>query len=177
MPALPLPYGLSVANPGALAGHGDLAFISQGQLLVVAGGSGKIRDLGEAGGLSPGPQFSPDGKWLAYNLATGSEWLARADGTDPHQVSREGTAQWLPGNLLRIGDVVWSISPLGSLRRKGSAPALTAWSADGKEYVYFGDGADHKEGDHVDDAMAVGSIHFAGRPPHYLVPHGHRGRP
>jgi hypothetical protein len=147
VPALRLPYGLSVANRAALAGHGNLAFISQGKLLVIAGGSGKIRDLGEVAGLnSIGPQFSPDGKWLAYDLGTGSEWLARADGTGPHQVAREGMPQWLPGNLLKIGNAVWSISSMGALRPEGSAPTLTTWSADGKEYVYLETGPTTRRG-------------------------------
>ena len=144
--ALRLPYGLSVANPAALAGHGDLAFISQGKLLVMAGGSGKIRGLGELSGLNLPPQFSPDGKWLAYDLGTGSEWLARADGADPHQVAREGVPQWLPGNFLKVGDTLWSISPTGALQPTGSAPALTAWSTDGKEYVFLETGPTTKTG-------------------------------
>lgn len=133
-----LPYGLSVAGTAVLSGHGDLAFVSRGQLLVLDGATGKIRDLGteDVGGYSA-PKFSPNGRWLAYNLGQGSEWVARADGTGAREVARQGTPEWLPNGLLVAGKELVSLSPKGPLRNAGSADGLVAWSPDGKQYVFL----------------------------------------
>ncbi|MGO9659865.1 MAG: TolB family protein [Acidimicrobiales bacterium] len=135
-----LPDGLSVANTAAFAGHGDLAFISQGQLLVLDGATGKITDLGEAADVGLPPEFSPNGQWLAYDLGRGSEWLARADGSDAKRVALQGAPQWLPNDLLMVGDELSAISSTGVLRDAGSADGLAAWSANGHEYVSLGSG-------------------------------------
>lgn len=141
-----LPYGLSVADPAALAAHGDLAFVSQGKLLVMAASTGKLTDLGGASGLQPGLQFSPNGKWLAYELGSGSVWVARADGRDGRHVPGQGPPEWLPDNRVKVGNSLWSVSSNGTLHRAGSAAALRAWSNDGKEYVFLRTGPTVKTG-------------------------------
>lgn len=79
----------------ALAGLGELAFISAGSLWVLDGSSGSLVRLPVPAGFSPStPQFSGDGKWLAY-LATRETntswqaqlWLAHGDGGGAHRVS------------------------------------------------------------------------------------------
>jgi TolB protein len=133
-----LPYGLSVADTAVFSGRGDLAFVSRGQLLVLDGATGKIRDLGtEHVGDYTAPKFSPYGRWVAYNLGRGSEWVARADGTGAREVAHQGTPEWLPNGLLVAGKELVSLSPKGSLRNAGSAAGLVAWAPDGKEYVFL----------------------------------------
>jgi hypothetical protein len=132
-----LPDGLSVANTAAFADHGDLAFISRGQLLDLDGATGKITDLGDAAGVGAPPAFSPDGRWLAYNLGQGSEWLSRADGNDAKQVALQGTPQWLPNDLLIAGNELRAVPSTGALRDEGTADGLAAWSSNGNEYVFL----------------------------------------
>ena len=123
-----LPYGLSVAGTAAFSGRGDLAFVSRGQLLVLDGATGKIRDLGtEDVGDYTAPKFSPNGRWLDYNLGQGSEWVARGDGTGAREVARQGTPDWLPNGLLVAGKELVSLPPKGPLRNAGSAAGLVAW--------------------------------------------------
>jgi WD40-like Beta Propeller Repeat len=132
----PSPEGLAVANTTAMAGQGELAFISRGRVLVLDGASGKITELGNIE-ANVGPQFSPDGDWLAYDLGQGSEWLARADGTGAREVSSRGTPDWLPGNVLVAGAKLVSVSPAGALHSVGTAADLVASSAEGHEYVFL----------------------------------------
>ncbi|MGH9107641.1 MAG: hypothetical protein ACRDZX_17785 [Acidimicrobiales bacterium] len=131
-----LPDGLSVANTAAFAGRGDLAFVSRGQVLVLDGATGQLRDLGTTDVNVP-PQFSPNADWLAYDLGQASEWLASADGAGARQVAAQGTPEWLPDGLLVAGSALVSVSPDGSLHHAGSAFGLVAWTADGKEYVFL----------------------------------------
>jgi len=100
--------GGPTVNVAAFAGYGRLAFISRNALWVVAGG--RLRKVDTPTGLHPlQPQFSPDGKWLAFvatktsadRVAGGASepsqiWLARGDGSGAHPVTGLGTA-WLVG--------------------------------------------------------------------------------
>lgn len=136
-----LPDGLSVANTAAFSGEGDLAFVSRGQLLVLDGATGGVRDLGAVNlDEYAAPEFSPNGRWLAYNLGQGTEWVAQADGSGAREVARQGTPEWLPDGLLVAGDELVSVTPNGSLRHAGSAAGLVAWTPDGKEYVFLRSG-------------------------------------
>ncbi|MGC8626828.1 MAG: hypothetical protein ACP5VR_04585 [Acidimicrobiales bacterium] len=66
-----MPYGVSVAGTAVFFGRGGPVFVSRGQLLVLGGATAKIRELGteEVRG-NVAPEFSPNGKWVAYNSTT-----------------------------------------------------------------------------------------------------------
>jgi hypothetical protein len=85
------PYG----NVRAFAGHGELAFVSRGQLWVLDGTGGALRHLRvPANYQAKSPTFSRDGRWLAFAVeptnpnyeGTHQLWLAHANGTGAHEV-------------------------------------------------------------------------------------------
>lgn len=109
------------------------------------------------------PQFSPDGEWIAYTVATPDReadadrtdvWLASWDGKESLQLTRsaanEHTARWSPdGRQLAFlsdradaeaGDQIWLIDRAGgeAQQRSHFATAITAydWSPDGKRIVF-----------------------------------------
>lgn len=68
-----------------------LAFDVLGDLYVMPARGGKARQISEGLAFDAQPVFSPDGKWIAFTSdRSGSEnlWIARADGTQPRQVTR-----------------------------------------------------------------------------------------
>jgi hypothetical protein len=92
----------SLINTSAFAGHGQLAFVSQGALWVLDGSTRSAYQVPTPGLVPVNPTFSPDGKWLAfiaskettqvevgvkYTTIVFSElWMARADGTQARPV-------------------------------------------------------------------------------------------
>jgi dipeptidyl aminopeptidase/acylaminoacyl peptidase len=98
--------GGPVVDGAALAGHGQLAFVSRGTLWVLDGSTTKLRKVPTPGLVPDDPSFSPDGRWLAFvaskeigrnyggdvvsTVLSSELWIARADGTDAHPV--EGIA-------------------------------------------------------------------------------------
>jgi len=98
------------AEPSVSPDHGEIAFVSGGDVWSVPSSGGTARLLAVAGGHARRPLFSPDGKRIAY-------------------VSTEPGAS---------GIYVLTLDG-GSLRRltyDDQVPELSAWSADGR-YVYF----------------------------------------
>jgi hypothetical protein len=53
-------------NTTAFYGHGDLAFVSLGDLYVLDGASRHVVNVTGADLAASGPRFSPNGKWLTY---------------------------------------------------------------------------------------------------------------
>jgi dipeptidyl aminopeptidase/acylaminoacyl peptidase len=68
-----------VVDARAFRGHGILAFVSQGNLWVLDGRDGSLREVSHGHGATD-PQFSPDGRWLAFT-SNFQVWIARSDGT------------------------------------------------------------------------------------------------
>lgn len=137
--AFALPAGLSVANLSAWHGHGDLAFISEGRLMVLDGADDSIRVLSTSVAGVTSPTFSPNGRWLLYGSAAGSWWLSRSNGSYPHRLSAS-TATWLPTGRLLVGDSIVSIGENGTPHTQRAAPAgLEGWSANGSAYVFASD--------------------------------------
>lgn len=126
-----------VATTSALRGRGDLAFVSLGQLWVISGATADLRAVSAPGGEAADPQFSPDGKWLAYvQQASDQLYIAAADGASPHAVRGSSGGTWLPdGELLGNGGL-WAVSPDGMLRRLGPAPPVAGVSPDGKRFAF-----------------------------------------
>jgi dipeptidyl aminopeptidase/acylaminoacyl peptidase len=99
--------GGPVVNVGAFSHHGALAFVSHNALWLLDGKTRALRRMPlPSGYFAPqAPQFSSDGKWLAYlasspNGVTPSQvWLARSDGSGAHRV---------PGLPSPVGIVGWS---------------------------------------------------------------------
>jgi Tol biopolymer transport system component len=101
----------------------------------------------------PGPQFSPDGKKLAYmsdRAGTMEIWISNSDGSNGFQLSAvggAGTPRWSPDSLAVAFDAT---TPNGSkivtMNLHGGAPLILtqdafhsvcpSWSHDGK-WVYF----------------------------------------
>jgi Tol biopolymer transport system component/DNA-binding winged helix-turn-helix (wHTH) protein len=102
----------------------------------------------------PGPQFSPDGKKLAYmsdRSGTMEIWVSSRDGSNPFQLTAvgvAGTPRWSPDSQSIVFD---ANSPDGpkvlTINLRGGAPQVLtpdkfesevpSWSRDGK-WIYFG---------------------------------------
>jgi Tol biopolymer transport system component/DNA-binding winged helix-turn-helix (wHTH) protein len=101
------------------------------------------------------PQYSPDGRYIAFESGRGTEsysgiWIANLDGREPRQVVKfwSGTPRWSPDgqwlafdsfeNTGRFG--VWVVEASGSMpRRLTNRPeddVVPSWSQDGA-HVYF----------------------------------------
>jgi Tol biopolymer transport system component/DNA-binding winged helix-turn-helix (wHTH) protein len=102
----------------------------------------------------PGPQFSPDGRRLAYmsdRNGTMEIWIANRDGSNPFQltaVGSAGTPRWSPDSQAVVFDVTTPDgSKIVSMNLHGGAPQIVtpdtfhnvcpSWSRDGK-WIYFG---------------------------------------
>jgi hypothetical protein len=87
------PGGPSV-NLSAMRDQGELAFVSRDEVYLIDGAAGKVHEISVAQGRAAvDPTFSPDGKWVAYETESSQTpayafqlWVARADGTDRHQI-------------------------------------------------------------------------------------------
>ena len=89
-------------NTTPFYGHGDLAFVSLGDLYVLDGASRHVVNVTGADVAASDPEFSPNGKWLTYETDQGeTSWLARADGLGSKRLA--GTASWLPNGQLALG--------------------------------------------------------------------------
>jgi TolB protein len=78
-------------TPGAKADKYDIYKIS-------ADGGEEIR-LTNSPGLSDGPEFSPDGKWIYFNSTRSGLmqlWRMRPDGSAQEQVTNDGWNNWFP---------------------------------------------------------------------------------
>ena len=101
----------------------------------------------------PAPQFSPDGKKLAYMSdysGTMEIWVSNRDGSNPFQltaVGLAGTPRWSPDSQSIVFDATSSDGPkVLSISLHGGAPLLLtpdkfesevpSWSRDGK-WIYF----------------------------------------
>ena len=144
-PARSAPAG-PVVDRAAFAGHGSLAFVSQGRLYLLDRST--LTAVSGPGQDASSPQFSPDGRWLAYHAGSGREYLARADGTGARSVGPGGATQdWLPNGDLVAADSIWRVSADGTLSRIGALPpGLTAWSSDGSRFVFFARTLDRMSG-------------------------------
>ena len=126
-----------IVDRAAFAGHGRLAFVSQGRLYLLDGST--LTAVSPAGQAASGPEFSPDGRWLTYRTASGQEYLARADGSGARPVGPAPETQtWLPDGDLVAGPSIWRVSAGGTLTAVGALPhRLVAWSPHGGRYVFF----------------------------------------
>lgn len=101
----------------------------------------------------PGPQFSPDGKKLAFmsdRSGTMEIWVSNRDGSNPFQLSAvggAGTPRWSPDSHSIVFDVnTTSGAKIVSMDVRGGAPQILtqdsfhsvcpSWSHDGK-WIYF----------------------------------------
>src|SRR5216684_5836121 len=125
-------------NARAFAGHGDLAFVSNGTLYVLDGATGALRRVADLPLDEGGPQFSPNGQWLLYPGATATSFLARSDGTGARKLP--GSANWLPdGDLSVSTGSAPKASVVGSNGTLHPAPSSASSArpvGTGTEYVY-----------------------------------------
>ena len=104
----------------------------------------------------PGPQFSPDGKKLAYmsdRSGTMEIWVSDRDGRNPVQLTalgNTGTPRWSPDSQWIAFDrrgAVYVVSVAGGAPRllapDNASNACPSWSADGK-WLYFASARTHQ---------------------------------
>ena len=153
-PARSAPTG-PVVNRAAFAGHGRLAFVSQGRLYVLDATT--LTAVSRPGQDVLDPQFSPNGRWLSYHTGSGREYLARADGTGARSVgAAPGTQSWLANGELIAGGGIWRVDTSGTLRRLAALPhGLVAWSPGGGRYVFFDGTARKLSGGRVDGTATL----------------------
>lgn len=125
-----LPYGFSVSPDGArIAFH--LAS-PRGYEIWTSDpwGQHRIRVAGDAGHLYFGPQWSPDGEWLAYADCLpegdpGHDWcdvrVGRPDGREP--------------KALTTGQSMWFTATYGNRRHHGGGSNVVAWTRDSRLLV------------------------------------------
>jgi hypothetical protein len=130
-------------DKAAFAGRGELAFVSNGELWVLDGATGTLRDVPTPGVTPLDPAFSRDGRWLSFldtnPSAQGyySVWLASRDGSGAHQVvASGGVVGWSPAaDVLAVtaGNTIRLIEPAGTTRTLVHAPGIgsAVWSPDG----------------------------------------------
>lgn len=131
----------TVADVTAMRGHGELAFVSGGDLFVIDGANGKITNASGPGHQASAPKFSPDGKWLLFAEGAGSAaFVARADGS--HARRLPGAARWLPDSeLVTTGgngaSTTYALSHTGGLVRRGGSVAAAEFAAAGSDRYLF----------------------------------------
>ncbi len=139
-----------IVNAHALHDKGNVAFISRGVVWTIDGRDGALSSLPTVKGYSPtSPQFSPNGKWLAYletrttnYSVVNSLWIARGDGTDVREVSKSvgelvgwspsGVLAFTPtsqvsfetGNFQRVPDKVELLTPSGKVQELVTFPSV-----------------------------------------------------
>jgi serine/threonine protein kinase len=115
--------------------------------------AGSPRKLITSNRLDRNPDYSPDGKRIAFNShRSGTEelWVAEADGTNPAPLTSAGgpmvaDPRWSPdGQAIAINSLLGGVRGVDILRAAGGTPRRLAaggsyptWSRDGK-WVYFG---------------------------------------
>lgn len=67
---------------------GELAVVSTGKLVLVVGG--KPGHVVPGAGAATEPEWSSDGKWVAFLRGGSALWVVRADGAGTHQLSPAG---------------------------------------------------------------------------------------
>jgi len=159
----PAPTPPPTVDAAAWAGHGNLAFVSGGELYVLDGATARLRQVTTGSPAPADPAFSVDGRWLAFARPSGTDgaavlWLARGDGTGAHPVGGLPTVlagadsaatafSWSPtadelvvttGPVDAVPDVprqVWLV-PAGRAPRRLLGPGYSGgavWSPDGRQ--------------------------------------------
>jgi len=164
-PPNPPPPGPLTVNGPAWAGHGDLAFVSSGQLEVLSNAGSLTTITGPSGGgFDSNPAWSPDEQWLAFlhtGPANGFEvpaptlWLVEAGSSQAEEVTTSGVGMfaWSPTAPVLAYTVVPNYNFPGGVPedlwfdRPGAPPTSVAvgtgaglgaiaWSPDGSELAF-----------------------------------------
>jgi hypothetical protein len=159
----PAPGPLTV-NGLAWEGHGDLAFVSSGQLEVLSNAGSLTAITGPtAGGFDSNPAWSPDDKWLAFlytgpanglDLPAPTLWLVESGSSQAKEVTSSGIGMFAwspvasvlaytvaPGNNPVYGpEDVWiddpGAPPSSMPVGVGDGVGSIAWSSDGSELAF-----------------------------------------
>ncbi len=160
----PVPGPITV-NASAWQGHGNLAFISSGQLEILSNAGTFSEITGPiGGGFDSDAAWSPDGYWLAflhtgpadgYDLPAPTLWLLRAGFTQAQPVTTSGIGmfEWSPTAPVLayttvpkynfpagVPEAVWfdrpEASPTSVAVGTGAGMGAIAWSPDGSELAF-----------------------------------------
>jgi Tol biopolymer transport system component len=125
----------------------EIIDVRRGNLVAVDPGTGATRilvDREKIGGSVIDAAWSPDGRWLAYDVADDGLWVTGSRG-EPRQLTPDfGAWAWSPteAQLATMrpstdGDTLILIDPsTGRERNLGDIAGLWAWSPDGTRIVY-----------------------------------------
>jgi dipeptidyl aminopeptidase/acylaminoacyl peptidase len=106
-------------------------------LLVLNGNTGSRVLVAPRREEPSAPQFSPNGRWLRFDLARGRVGITHADGSAVRVA--KGAASWLPNSDLLLGHSIFRVTSPGKVRliRVAQAPAnLPVWASDGSRYAF-----------------------------------------
>jgi WD40-like Beta Propeller Repeat len=165
-PSLPNPPAAAriTVNASLWRGHGNLAFISSGQLEILSN-AGTLTDItGPTGGFDSDVAWSPDDQWLAflhtgpangYDIPAPTLWLLKAGSSQAQEVTTSGIGMfaWSPtAPVLAYTIVVKYNFPAGGpenlwFDRPGAPPTSVpvgtgaglgsiAWSPNGSELAF-----------------------------------------
>jgi hypothetical protein len=163
-PPDPPPPGPITVNAAAWRGHGDLAFVSSGQLDILSTAGTRTAVAGPAGpGYDSNPAWSPNGAWLAflhtgpadgYDVPPPTLWLLRTGAAVAHEVTTSGIGMfaWSPRSTLAFTEFSGTYTPQAVTEniwfdRPGSIPTAVAvgtgmgvgtiaWSPNGAELAF-----------------------------------------
>lgn len=164
-PPNPHPPGPLTVDAAAWRGHGDLAFVSSGQLEVLSDAGTLTEITGPTGGgYDSNAAWSPDGQWLAflhtgpadgYDVPAPTLWLAAAGSSLADEVTTSGvgmfawspagselayTEAWPTNSTVAAPENLWFDEP-GSTPVKvavgtGNGVEDIAWSPDGSQLAF-----------------------------------------
>jgi eukaryotic-like serine/threonine-protein kinase len=140
--------GIEAPRQFSVSADGTLVYITGGKALVSepvrVGLDGSVTPLGMAEGYYLRPRLSPDGSTLAYTLrepSGGDIWLAGVDGSEPRQLTSDGTTElldWTPdGEALLVyrGPIPGTLYAL-PIDGGQEAVGLFSGAANGLRWVY-----------------------------------------
>ena len=133
-PARSAPAG-PLVDHAAFAGHGRLAFVSQGRLYLLDGTALTAVSRARPERLGPAVLTGRSLAHLSHGIGRGSTSCAPTAAARARWGASPGTQSWLPNGELIAGGAIWRVGASGTLTRVAAVPpGLVAWSPGGGRY-------------------------------------------